>query len=111
MTQHTVTDDINAASEHVAAELLRITEEMEILHIPSDLGIEKLSRVFPDYYGSAFHPEAIELARRLVLDKFSDRESSVTTSEVRETIREAVETRNRAMHVATYGETNEVREN
>lgn len=98
MTQQTVTNDIKAASEHVAAELLRISDEMEILQVPENLSTEELSQVFPSYYGSSFHPEAIELARRLVLDKFSDRESGVTPSEVREAITEAVEIRNDFLH-------------
>lgn len=93
MSQSDVTKDINEASEHVAAELMSLRSELEILHIPSDLAVQKFADMIPEYYGSLFSQETLGLARRLVEEKFLARGTGISTKEVREAILAAVEIR------------------
>jgi len=103
MTQNGVTEDINTASEHVAAELIGLHSELEILHIPANLDVQKFAERLPDYYGNSFSQEALHLARRLVEEKFAGREAGVTTQEVRDVLLAAVENRNAFLHEQEEG--------
>jgi hypothetical protein len=88
-----IQNDINEASEHVAAELVGLRSELEILHIPAELEVSKFASVFPQYYSGSFSAEACDLARRLMEERFIERGAGLTTEDVREAILESLETR------------------
>lgn len=98
MYQNTVEEAITGASEHVAAELIGLHSELEILHIPATIEVVKFARMIPEYYSGSFSQEALILAKRIVEKKFYFKTDGLTTAEVREALMEAVEERNRFLH-------------
>lgn len=89
-----IENEINEASEHTAVELLRVRSELEMVHIPPALSAADFAARLPEYYGTTFSAESLDLARRLVEERFLERGQGITTEEVRQAILDAVETRN-----------------